>query len=83
MQELIARGHQVWYYSYDLFRDKIQATGATYVSCDPYDAELRLSPHDAARLGQDLVLSTQVLTDTALALDRIRQQRKDVPYQRR
>ena len=69
VKELVSRGHQVWYYSYDLFRDKIQATGATYVSCDPYDAELRLSPHDAARLGQDLVLSTQVLTDTALALD--------------
>lgn len=69
VKELVSRGHQVWYYSYDLFREKIQATGATYVSCDPYDAELRLSPGDAARLGQDLALSTRVLTDTALALD--------------
>lgn len=69
VKELVSRGHQVWYYSYDLFREKIQATGATYVSCDPYDAELQLSPADAARLGQDLALSTRVLTDTALALD--------------
>jgi len=69
VKELVSRGHQVWYYSYDLFREKIQATGATYVSCDAFDAELRLSPEDAARLGKDLVLSTKVLTDTALALD--------------
>ena len=44
VKELVSRGHQVWYYSYDLFREKIQATGATYVSCDAFDAELRLSP---------------------------------------
>ena len=69
VKELVSRGHQVWYYSYDLFREKIQATGATYVSCDSFDAELRLSPDEAARLGKDLALSTRVLTDTALALD--------------
>jgi len=69
VKELVSRGHQVWYYSYDLFREKIQATGATYVSCDAFDAELRLSPDEAARIGKDIVLSTRVLTDTALALD--------------
>ena len=71
VKELVSRGHQVWYYSYDLFREKIQATGAIYVSCDPFDAELRLSPDEAARLGKDLALSTRVLTDTALALDSV------------
>ena len=69
VKELVSRGHQVWYYSYDLFREKIQATGATYISCNPFDAELQLSPDEAARLGKDLALSTRVLTDTALALD--------------
>ena len=71
VKELVSRGHQVWYYSYDLFREKIQATGATYISCDPFDAELQLSPEEAARLGKDLALSTRVLTDTALALDSV------------
>ena len=69
VKELVSRGHQVWYYSYDLFREKIQAAGATYVSCDAFDAELRLSPDEAARIGKDIALSTRVLTDTALALD--------------
>ena len=69
VRELIARGHQVWYYSYDLLREKIEATGATYVSCDAYDAEQRLSPKDAARIGKDIAFSTRILVDTTLALD--------------
>ena len=69
VRELIARGHQVWYYSYDILREKIEATGATYVSCDAYDAELKLSPRDATRIGKDMAFSTQILVDTTLALD--------------
>ncbi len=69
VRELIARGHQVWYYSYEMLREKIEATGAKFVACDAFDAELHLSPKDAARIGKDLALSTKVLTDTTMALD--------------
>ena len=69
VRELIARGHQVWYYSYDLLRGKIEATGATFISCDAYDAEQKLTPRDAARIGKDMAFSTQILVDTTLALD--------------
>ena len=69
VKELVRRGHQVWYYSYQPFRDKIESTGATFVACDEFDSEIHLTPRDAARLGKDLALSTQVLTDTTLALD--------------
>ena len=68
VRELRSRGHEVFYYSYDLFREKIEATGAAFCSCDPYDTQLRLTPKQAARLGKDLSLSTRVLADTTIAL---------------
>lgn len=69
VRELVSRGHQVWYYSYEMFREKIEAAGATFIPCDPYDAEQQLSAKDAARIGTDLALSAKVLVDTTLALD--------------
>lgn len=69
VKELIAGGHQVWYYSYNLLKDKIEETGATFISCDEYDEELKLSPKDATRVGKDLALSTRVLVDTTLSLN--------------
>jgi len=69
VKELVNRGHKVWYYSFNNFRDKIEATGATFVSCDAFDAEQRIAPKDAARIGKDIAFSTKVLVDTTLALD--------------
>lgn len=69
VRELIARGHQVWYYSYNLMREKIEASGADFVSCDEYDMEQKLTPKDAVRVGKDLAFSTKILVDTTLALD--------------
>lgn len=69
VRELVSRGHQVWYYSYNMMREKIEAVGATFVSCDKYDCEQRLAPEDAARVGKDLAFSTKILVDTTLALD--------------
>lgn len=69
VRELIHRGHEVWYYSYNHLRDKIEATGATFVSCDDFDAEQHVTPKDAARIGKDLAFSTKILVDTTLTLD--------------
>lgn len=69
VRELISRGHEVLYYSYSMFKEKIESTGATFVACDDYDAEQNLSPEDGARIGKDLAFSTKVLVDTTLALD--------------
>lgn len=69
VRELISRGHEVWYYSYEPLREKIGATGAKFISCDAYDHEQRLTPKDAARVGKDLAFSTRILVDTTLALD--------------
>lgn len=69
VRELISRGHQVWYYSYLPLREKIEATGATFVACDDYDREQTLTPKEGARIGKDLAFSTKILVDTTLALD--------------
>ena len=69
VRELISRGHEVFYYSYNVMREKIETTGATFISCDEYDQEQRLDEKDAVRVGKDLAFSTQILVDTTLALD--------------
>ena len=30
VRELVSRGHQVWYYSYNIMREKIESAGALY-----------------------------------------------------
>ena len=69
VRELVARGHEVWYYSYNVLREKIETAGAKFVSCDDYDMEQKLTPKDATRIGSDLAFSTKILVDTTLALD--------------
>lgn len=69
VRELAARGHEVLYYSYEPFQQVIEAAGASFVACDSFDAERKLTRQEAARLGSDLALSTRVLVDTTLALD--------------
>ncbi len=69
VRELVSRGHQVRYYSYNIMREKIESTGATFISCDDYDTEQKLNAKDATRVGKDLAFSTKILVDTTLALD--------------
>lgn len=69
VKELVSLGHQVWYYSYNIMREKIESTGAVFISCDDYDMQQKLTEKDAARMGKDLAFSIKILTDTTLALD--------------
>ena len=69
VKELVSRGHQVWYYSYNVMRKEIESAGATFISCDDYDTEQKLDEKDATRVGKDLAFSAKILVDTTLALD--------------
>lgn len=69
VRELTARGHEVRYYSYEPMRPLIEAAGAQFVACDPYDCEQHLTPADGARVGKDIAFSTHILVETTLALD--------------
>ncbi len=69
VRELIRQGNEVWYYSYDVMKEKIESTGAKYISCDKYDIQMQLKPEDADRVGKDIAFSTEILVKTTLALD--------------
>lgn len=69
VRELIKREHEVWYYSYNSMREKIESTGANFVSCDAYDPQTKLSAEDGERIGKDLAFSTNLIVDMTLALD--------------
>ena len=43
VRELTALGHEVLYYSYKPFREKIEEAGARFFACDDFDAEFRLT----------------------------------------
>ena len=69
VRELVSRGHEVYYYSYNMLRERIEEAGAKFVSCDEYDMEQKLSPADGERIGKDMAFYIKVLVDTTLALD--------------
>lgn len=71
VRELTVRGHQVRYFSYELFREKIESAGAEFIPCDQYDVPVDLSPEKASQVGTDLRFSVQLLVNTALALDKM------------
>ena len=39
-KELVSRGDAVRFYSFNEFKEKVEATGATFVGCDEYLAEV-------------------------------------------
>ena len=69
VRELIARGHEVRYFSYEPMRSAIEPTGAHFVPCDAYDAQINFTEADNARVGKDLAFSTELIVNMTLALD--------------
>ncbi len=68
VKELTAAGHQVYYFSFDMFREKIEGAGAEFISCDGYDFEME-DKENADRVGKDKVFATELLVSSTLALD--------------
>jgi MGT family glycosyltransferase len=69
VKELVRRGNEVRYYSYDIMKDKIEKTGASYISCDSYDIQMKLSPSDAEKISTDIAFSTKLLVNMTLSMD--------------
>ena len=69
VRELIHQGHEVRYYSYECMREKIESTGAEYVSCDEYDFEQKLTPADGKRIAEDMSFAIEILVNSTLAMD--------------
>jgi len=68
VKALTEAGHQVWYFSFEDFREKIEDSGATFIGCDGYDFEME-DKGNADRVGKDKVYATELLVSSTLALD--------------
>lgn len=68
VKELTSAGHQVFYFSFEMFRDKIEQAGAVFIGCDGYDFEME-DKDNADRVGKDKVFATELLVSSTLALD--------------
>ena len=68
VKELTEAGHQVYYFSFEMFRDKIERAGATFIACDGYDFEME-DKENADRVGKDKAFATELLVSSTLALD--------------
>ena len=66
VRELVARGNQVWYYSFAPFQKVIQEAGATFVPCDDAALGMTPSPEDSARVGKDLAFSIDLIVRATL-----------------
>ena len=53
VKELTSAGHQVYYFSFEMFRVKIEKAGAVFIGCDGYDFEME-DKENADRVGKDL-----------------------------
>ena len=68
VKALTDAGHQIWYFSFEAFRKKIEKAGATFIGYDGYEFEME-DKGNADRVGKDKVFATELLVSSTLALD--------------
>ena len=68
VKELTGAGHEVFYFSFETFRERLEEAGAHFIGCDGYDFEME-DKENADRIGKDKVFATELLVSSTLALD--------------
>ncbi len=68
VKELTAAGHQVFYFSFEQFREMIEQAGAQFIGCDGQDFEME-DKGNADRVGKDKAFAAELLVSSTLALD--------------
>ena len=68
VKSLTDRGHEIFYFSFEMFREKIEGAGATFIPCDGYDFEME-DKENADRVGKDQAFAVELLVSSTLALD--------------
>ncbi|HWJ80120.1 MAG TPA: macrolide family glycosyltransferase [Niallia sp.] len=66
--ELVNRGHQVWYYSFFEFQEKIEGAGAIFIPCDEFLPNVSQKELDR-KVGKDFAALIEMVVDTTIALD--------------
>ncbi len=70
VKALSGAGHQVYYFSFEMFREKIEDAGAVFIPCDGYDFEME-DKENADRVGKDQAFAVELLVSSTLALDKM------------
>ena len=68
VKALTEAGHEVYYFSFEMFREKIEHAGAVFIPCDGYDFEME-DKENADRVGKDQAFAVELLVSSTLALD--------------
>ena len=68
VRALTEAGHQVYYFSFEMFRKKIEEAGAEFIPCDGFDFEME-DKQNADRVGKDQAFAVELLVSSVLALD--------------
>ena len=68
VKALTDAGHTVCYFSFEMFRDKIEEAGALFIPCDAYDFEMK-DKENADRVGKDPAFAMELVVSSTLALD--------------
>ncbi|MGN0636928.1 MAG: macrolide family glycosyltransferase [Huintestinicola sp.] len=68
VKEMTSAGHEVYYFSFEQFREKIEKAGAVFISCDGCDFEME-DKGNADKVGKDMAFAAELLVNSTLALD--------------
>lgn len=68
VRALSEAGHRIFYFSFEMFREKIEDAGAVFIPCDGYDFEME-DKENADRVGKDQAFAVELLVSSTLALD--------------
>ena len=68
VKEMTEAGHQVYYFSFAPFREKIEQAGAVFIGCDGYGFEME-DKENVDRVGKDMAFAAELLVSSTLALD--------------
>lgn len=69
VRELVELGNEVYYYSFNEFKAKIENTGAHFISCDDVELGMEETENSGDRIGKDIVFATELIVKSTLALD--------------
>jgi MGT family glycosyltransferase len=68
VKALTAAGHTIYYFSFEMFREKLEDAGAIFFPCDGYDFNME-DKENADRVGKDKAFAVELLVSSTLALD--------------
>lgn len=68
VRRLTEKGHRVYYFSFEKFRDKIEAAGGVFIGCDSYEPDMTPGKDN---ITADVGASTELLVSATLALDKM------------